>query len=88
MVVDCPLRDHGGMLMAWYLVCLVSLKILVQILKAVTLTVPTVQPGVIRDVLVTFRMVRGSFLGTGVQEGHFGMFPQFQYCGPSSGEIC
>ena len=22
------------------------------------------------------------------QEGHFFMFQQFQYCGPSSGEIC
>ena len=21
------------------------------------------------------------------QEGHFGVYPQFQYCGPSSGEI-
>ena len=22
------------------------------------------------------------------EKGHFGMFPQFQYCGPSSSEIC
>ena len=29
----------------------------------------------------------GHFQVLGAQEGHPGVFPQFQYCGPSSGEI-
>ena len=28
----------------------------------------------------------GHFQVQEAQEGHFGVFPQFQYCGPSSGE--
>ena len=31
---------------------------------------------------------RGHFQVQEAQEGHFGVFPQFQYCGPSSGGIC
>ena len=30
----------------------------------------------------------GHFQVQEAQEGHPGVFPQFQYCGPSSGEIC
>ena len=50
MVVDCHLRNHGGFLRVWYLVYLVSLKSLVQILRAMTLTAHKVKNGVIRDV--------------------------------------
>ena len=57
MVVDCPLRSHGGILRAWFLVCLVNLKSLVQSLRPVTLTFPKVGNGSMRDVYGTFRKV-------------------------------
>ena len=95
MVVNCPLRNHGGILRALYLVCLVSLKSLVQILRAVTLTVHKVENGVIsrewghQGCLGHFQEGQGGhFQVQEAQEGHPGVFPRFQYCGPSSGEIC
>ena len=50
MVVDGPVRNCGGILGTWYLVGLISLQSLIQILRAVTLTVHKVETGVIRDI--------------------------------------
>ena len=57
---------------------------LVEILRAVTLPV---HKGDHQGCLSHFQEGQGGhFQVLGAQEGHVGVFPQFQYCGPSSDE--
>ena len=58
IMVNAPFWNCGGIQRTWYLVGLVSLQSLIQILRAVTLTVHKVMNGVIRDGKVTFKKVR------------------------------
>ena len=84
-LVNCHLRNHDGILRAWYLVFLVSLKSLVQILRAVTLTVTKSRLGSSGMSRSLSGRSGGHFQVLEAQEGHFGVLPQFQYCRPSSG---